>query len=303
MRQHKILTRTLLILSIINFVLAAPATIRQRPKILPDANTSNVKASLQKRWDPEDGSTNLPGPDHAPPLTPDSTFWSQIMGIAQQYGHTDSPLHSQYSPESGLDNAPPNPGPPTGPRLPVGSIPVAGALAPPASPGQPGLSDDRYPPGFHPSDLSVNRGKLLSTGNQPTPPQTAAQDLVTPPAPSPEDLPNEFWDELSKGPVTPPVPSPEALPKQPNELSNGLSKGPVTLPAPSPEALPDEFWDGLSKGPDTPPPLSPEPLPDEFWDDLWKGRIKRRISGSVVQRDPRSIKYFFNFGDLPQLKL
>lgn len=265
MRQHKILTRTLLILSIINVALAAPARIRQRLEVRPDANTSNVTASLQKRWIPEDGSTNVPGPDHA---SADSPIWSQIVQIAQenaeQYGYSDSPLHSpdNSGSETGPGNVPLNPGWPTGPRLPEGSIPMASTLPPPASPGQPDPSDDRFPPGFYPSGLSVNPGKLSSTGNQPKQPQTAAQDLVTPPAPSPETLPDEFWDKLLKGQVTPP---------------------PL-----SPEPLPDEFWDKLSKGPDTPPPLSPEPLPEEFWDELSKSGIKRRNSGSEVQRDPRS---------------
>ena len=50
MRQHKILTRTLLILSIINFVLAAPAAVRGRPGVRLDGNvTGNVTAASQKR--------------------------------------------------------------------------------------------------------------------------------------------------------------------------------------------------------------------------------------------------------------
>jgi hypothetical protein len=50
MRQHKILTRTLLLLSIINFALAAPAAVRERPEVRLDANvTRNVTAASQKR--------------------------------------------------------------------------------------------------------------------------------------------------------------------------------------------------------------------------------------------------------------
>ncbi len=191
MRQHKILTRTLLILSIINFALAAPVAVRERPEVRLDANgTRNVTAASQKRWDPldEGGSTNVPGPDHAPPpnldstdssiwqlsplhspdslgslkgwhyvppspgsLSPpppesgstnlplpdhppppslDSTSWEELtrmFGIAGQHRYTGSPPHSPNSPEllTGPDHVPPSPGPPTGSRLPVGSMPVA----------------------------------------------------------------------------------------------------------------------------------------------------------------------------------
>ena len=82
MRQHKILTRILLILSIINFVLAAPAAVRERPEIRLDANpTKNVKAAWQKRRDllDESGSMNVPGPDHSAPPSPDLTDSKHYM--------------------------------------------------------------------------------------------------------------------------------------------------------------------------------------------------------------------------------
>ena len=68
MRQHKILTWALLILSIINFALAAPVAVRGRPEVRLDANVSGkVTAASQKRQDSleEMGSTsaNVPGPD------------------------------------------------------------------------------------------------------------------------------------------------------------------------------------------------------------------------------------------------
>ena len=71
-RQHKILTQTLLILFIINFTLAAPAAVRERPDL--DANvTRDVTAASQKRWDPldEGASTNVPrAGDELPPGSP-----------------------------------------------------------------------------------------------------------------------------------------------------------------------------------------------------------------------------------------
>ena len=89
-RQHKILTRTLLILFIINFALAAPVAVRERPEVRLDANVkTDVSAAPQKRWDPldEGGSTDVPRAGYAllpsapPSGTPlpslDSTDWGQ----------------------------------------------------------------------------------------------------------------------------------------------------------------------------------------------------------------------------------
>jgi hypothetical protein len=70
MRQHKVLTQILLILSIFNFTLAAPTAVRERPEVRLDAKvTRNVKAASQKRRDllDESGSMNVLGPDHAAP--------------------------------------------------------------------------------------------------------------------------------------------------------------------------------------------------------------------------------------------
>ena len=50
-----ILTRTLLILFIINFALAAPVAVRERPEVRLGANVKrDVTAAPQKRWDPLD---------------------------------------------------------------------------------------------------------------------------------------------------------------------------------------------------------------------------------------------------------
>jgi hypothetical protein len=84
MRQHKVLTQILLILSIFNFTLAAPTAVRERPEVRLDAKvTRNVKAASQKRRDllDESGSMNVLGPDHAAPpsLDPEiSVAWSYL---------------------------------------------------------------------------------------------------------------------------------------------------------------------------------------------------------------------------------
>ena len=68
MRQHKILTWTLLILSIVNFVLTAPVAVRERLRL--DANpTKNVQI----------GSMNVPGPDHSALPGPDLTDSKHYM--------------------------------------------------------------------------------------------------------------------------------------------------------------------------------------------------------------------------------
>ena len=105
MRQYKILTRTLLILSIINFALTPTAAIRERLEVhLDSKGTRDVTAASQKRWDPLDwgGSPNVPGLVHAPPPSPDLT---DILGqmakhIAEQHRYTGSPLAPPDGPGS-----------------------------------------------------------------------------------------------------------------------------------------------------------------------------------------------------------
>jgi hypothetical protein len=107
MRRHKILARTLLMLSILNFALAVPVAVRL------DANaTRNVTTASQKRRG-EDGSeelplTNMPGSQYIPPSSPHLTDTSPQMAgqLAEQHMSTEG------QPPDGL-------GSPTGPRLPV----------------------------------------------------------------------------------------------------------------------------------------------------------------------------------------
>ena len=77
MRLYKILTRTLLILSIINFALAAPVAVQERHEVRLDVGVTRAAPS-QKRWnDGPGGSTIMPGPDRASPQSLDSTDSSQ----------------------------------------------------------------------------------------------------------------------------------------------------------------------------------------------------------------------------------
>ena len=237
MQQHKILTRTLLILSIINFALAAPVAVRGRPEIRLYANvTSNVTAASQKRGDSSsmEGSTNVPEPGHAPSPSPDLT------GILSQTAYADSPPPTPDSPGplTGSDyvadhlpppspltdilsqiphvDTPPTPDTPpespewiTGSRMSVGSMPVAGSpywFSPPSPlphPSQQGPSDNRFPSGFGysppppPSPYPSQPGPL--DGNQLTPPQSPGVDSDVHSLLNPEPFPTDFWDSVLKG--------------------------------------------------------------------------------------------------------
>jgi hypothetical protein len=141
MRRHKILTRTLLILFIINFTLTAPVAVRGGPEVrLDEKVTRDVTAASQKRLD-ESGSTNVLGSDHAPPSSPDSTDNYILDPLDPLF----DPLYSLYSPGSLTGWDPPSPGSPTGSRLPVGSMPVAGSLSPSTNVPGPGHAPPSSP--------------------------------------------------------------------------------------------------------------------------------------------------------------
>ena len=99
MQQLKILTRTILILFIINFALAAPVAVRGRQVRRLDANvTRNVTTASQKRRDSleERGSTNVPGPDYAPPPSPDWTNVFSQIPYADSTPSTPTPDYVPY---------------------------------------------------------------------------------------------------------------------------------------------------------------------------------------------------------------
>jgi hypothetical protein len=92
-------------------------------------------------------------------------------------------------------------GSPTGSRLPVGPMTVAGSqtqLPPPPSShlSQPGTSEDRFP---SPSGYPVNPDTLSTTGNHQTPPHSPGVDPELHSLLHPESFPSEFWDKLFKG--------------------------------------------------------------------------------------------------------
>src|ERR1700679_47386 len=120
-------------------------------------------------------------------------------------------LSSPYSPDipgsiTGWHPPTRSPRSPTGSRLPVESVPVAGSLSPPPPsppsphPSQPGPSEDRVP---NPPGFSVNLDTLSSTGSQPTPPQPEGPE-VGPERQSLlhlETFPIKIRDKISKGKI------------------------------------------------------------------------------------------------------
>ena len=170
MRQHKILTRSLLILSIVNFALAAPVAVRERSGVRLDANvTRNVTAASQKRWDPpsdegEIPSPNLLGTHYSPPPSPD------LQAIILELPKSDS---------APPPATPDIPGSSTGPRLPMGSPQAGGSFSPAPGSWSPNVPESIHEPPQHlySADLSQTVRKLLGPPPSGSPPSVELADL------------------------------------------------------------------------------------------------------------------------------
>ena len=197
---------------------------------------------------------------------PSTDLWSQIMQQVEEEHHTyaDGPPPSLNSPVSlpGSDYVPPHLESPTGPRLSVGSMSLAGSPSPRPPPlpypSQPGPSEGRFLPGF---SVNPDDSDTLSTGHKPIPPQSPTGG-----SPLPHPGPSEVHFSNPPGFSV----NPDTLPstgKQLTSQSPGLDQEMHYL-------------------------LYPEHFPTELWDKLLKGKIRRRISGpstvNSAQRDPRS---------------
>ena len=170
MRQRLTLTRILLILSIINFALAAPVAVLGRPEVRLHANvTRNATATSRERREPfNDANPNdAPPPSsladlstqevhHDPPLTPDNLGSdhmppSPLTNILSQTAYADSPPPTPDIPGSltGSEYVLPSPGsmPLTGFHSPPPPSPHAGYPGPSAPLSDPLtdiLSQDMY---------------------------------------------------------------------------------------------------------------------------------------------------------------
>ena len=297
MQQHKILTWTLLILSIINFAPAAPVAVREGPEVRIDATvTRSVTATPQKR-----GSGESPLPNVNVPLPgPDSSHSTDIL--------SQTPVAEQHI----ADNSrppPDNPESSTGPRLPVKSMPVAFSLSPPpqrmrimpvlnavplrALPPHPYSThwSPKVPP--NPGELSGSPVVLMpATGSHSLPP--GRWSIVNIPGAAhgpPQDMPNPGKPSGSPVVLMPATGSHSLPPERWSILSiHGAAHGP-------PQDMYPTHWRVGSPPPRIPPQGSqspgadPEALLAEFWDNLLKGKIKRRMYGSDAvtsdQEDPK----------------
>jgi hypothetical protein len=217
MRRCKIVT-WILILSIVNFVLGAPAAVRERSEMSVDVDVAEGGTVMsQKRFDSSDDESATNAADHPPtPPIPTPTpsdldrVWEELAGPGVD-GHipqSESPGSTGSVDSIRPSYAPPNPGSPAGLRTdsphPGPSVPGWPAVnpgtlsstghqhwqTPPQSPTggsplplspHPGLSDE-HPPG---SPAAMAKGTSSSTGHQYTPEQSPTGGSPLPPSPHP----------------------------------------------------------------------------------------------------------------------
>ena len=284
MRQHKILIRTLLILSIFNFALAAPAGVRARPEVhLGVGVIRNVPTASQKRGDPWDwGRTpSEPAPNYAPAPSPD------LADILSQIPDTNSPpLIPDYVPDHEHEptSSPDSTGIP--PQIVYVDTP---SPTPDHGPPQIVYVDTPSPTPDHGPPQIVH-----IDSPSPTP------DYSLPPSPdnTGSAVPSELWDNVAGSlPRLPSLPTPPH-PSQPgpSEDHSPNPSGPSANPDTPPATGSTDNQPAPPQSPEVDPQvhsmLNPEPFPAEFWDKVLKGMFKRRISGSdavnLARKDTRS---------------
>ena len=200
MRRCKIVT-WILILSIVNFALCAPAAVRERF----DVSVGGGTATPQKRNDPLDDSSSTSNAAHPHrPSTPQS--WNP------------SNLDTQRTSESGSESvgssyAPSNPGSPTSPT-------GDSHLSPLPHPG----SLEVHLPSTPVWQVNLDRLSPLSpTGGSPLPP-------LSRPEPSEGHLPSTpGWSPVTPAwdPLTPPPSPPRPEPSPADEFLDNLLKGKI----------------------------------------------------------------------------
>ena len=203
MRRCNLVT-WIVILSIVNFALGAPAAVQEGLQMSVDVDVGECgTATSQKRYDSLDEWSTTNAAD----LSEEDRLWETI---AENFGFfcRESPGECFGSTESVGSNspnyAPSSPGSSTGYQPTPPQSPTGGSPLPPLP--RPGPSEVRFPgpPGF-----SANPDTLSSTNHQPTPPQSPTVSSPLPPLPhpgpsadhfpSPPDSPNRFLNDLFKG--------------------------------------------------------------------------------------------------------
>jgi hypothetical protein len=264
----------IVILSIVDFALGAPAAVREGLEMSVDVDVAEGgTATSQKRYDSSNdwSSSNAADPSTPPSPAPSDVdrFWE---GVAEQHPNLFGSSPGESSGKSSGESSGESPGSSDGsvgsnwsnyassnPESPTGSHPGSAPLP------HPGLSEDRFP--ILPAWM-VSPGTLSSTDHRPTPPQSPSSGgSPLPPLPHP-------------GPSEDHSPSPPGFSVNPDTLSS-------TGHQPTPPQSPASSSPGSSEDRSPSPPGDP----DKFLDDLLKGRIKRRVSGSdtvnSAQRDQR----------------
>jgi hypothetical protein len=211
MRGHKIVTRTLLILfivnQVVNFVFGAPVAAREKLEGHIDVDvTEDGTAALQKRVNPVDkGSTNMVGQT---PSSPDQTeldqLWKEISEQGNMFMDSPTPLHIPGWSTPPFSNESPTES--------MGSNSPHMSPSPPTSP-PPSLPEERLPPAW-----SLTTDTLSTTGHKTTPQQSSGPDLDVHPPPNPEPHPltvagmpiGESLEMLMKGLTKPLQPPPRS---------------------------------------------------------------------------------------------
>ena len=205
MRRCKIII-WILILSIVNIAVGAPAAVREGLEMSVDVDVAEGgTATSQKRYDPLDDWSTTNAADRPP--TPPNLKPSELDRLWEEVAEQGIDDYNPPTPESpglseSVDSAwsnyePLNPGSPAGSHS--GSLSSTGHQpTPPQSPTggspHPGPSEDRFPspPGF-----SVNPDTASSTGHQSTPPQSPTDDSPLS-HPGPSGNPDGYLDDLLK---------------------------------------------------------------------------------------------------------
>jgi hypothetical protein len=258
MRQHKTLTPTLLILFIINFALAAPVPVRERPEARIDANVRrNVAAASQKWLDSMDlrRSPDVPVSDHAPLPSPDGS--PDLAEISSQMADADRLWSSIGSDPSDWGGSP--------------SVPVPDHAPPPS----PDLADiwsqmahaDTHPPTLDRLWSSIGSGPSDWGGS----PSVPMPDHAPPPSPDLADILSRIppanthlptldnpWSPIGSDPLnwggSPSVPVPDHAPP-------GMDSTSWSELTPMFEMAGHRYTDGTQPAPDIPGSVPGSHLP------------------------------------------
>jgi hypothetical protein len=298
MRWHKIAPQILLILSIFNFVLAAPVTIREINEVRINAvDVANLKvgmAASEKRLDPRgqlsmasspsDDSPSHPGPAGNPfpsySVSTDDSLPQTDYSPPSDWVSTDNPSSSysvstDYSPPSYLAQTDDL----SSPSYSVSAdyAPSSTDYSPESPPSYYSASTDYSPPSYWASADSPSSSYSESVSTDYSPSQWASTDNLSPSysvltddPPSPQSVPTND--------PPPPQSVPTNDPPPPQSVSTNDPPPPQSVPTDDPPPSQSVSATNDQSPPSAEPhhPVAPE---SDFFGKFMKGRFKRRISG------------------------